>query len=674
MAGKTALVHLSGMWVRQQYAPMDLVVVGSVCVGDEYRTALRGPQSGTQTVVDIGANIGAFATRWHRINPEARIICVEADPHNIPVLEANVGSFAKVVHAACTYETQPLRLFTSVFEGSGNTGGSTLAPEREIEERLASGIYRLHREPIPTVMLEQLVEGPIDVLKLDCEGAELSILDQTPSLERIGFIFGEWHNAVRWKNLLQKRFTGWDYGVMADHGNIGIFHLRNPAFPESGVLRWPTVSHPPKSVVAVGRKLILRNWLSPGDIITLTAALRDLHLTHPGKFFTDVRTPCPALWENNPHVTPLDEKDSGVELIQCEYPLINQSNSRPYHMIHGFRLFLQEKLGVPIEPHAFKGDIHLSAEEKVWMSQVEEIDGIGARFWIIVSGGKSDFTAKWWDPERAQKVVDHFAGRIRFVQCGEGGHHHPRLRNVIDFVGRTDLRQMVRLMHHADGVICPVTMFMHLAAAVEVRSGRLKNRPCVVIAGGREPAHWEAYPHHQFLHTMGALPCCDHGGCWKSRVEPLNDGDEKDRSLCLRPVTLAGGRKLPQCMDMITADDVIRAVELYRAFESAAPATHGLNGNGVAHLDVKDAVQPHDGGVIFQTVNSHLIHDPMNQSVTPQIMESLAVILKNAKQKGIMSTANFDSLHARFIAKDQNGTRWSVGVLTQQWHCAPAGR
>jgi ADP-heptose:LPS heptosyltransferase len=342
------------------------------------------------------------------------------------------------------------------------------------------------------------------------------------------------------------------------------------------------------SVEGQPRRLILKNSLCPGDILMLSAAVRDLHLSHPGKFETDLWTSCPAIWENNPYVTKLDPDDSGVEQIKCDYPLINQSNQRPYHMIHGFRLFLQERLGIPIEPHAFKGDIHLSALERSWMSQVEEILGLGARFWIIVSGGKRDFTAKWWDPDRAQQVINHFRGRIQFVQCGEGGHHHPRLEGVIDLVGKTDLRQMIRLMWHADGVICPVTMFMHLAAAVETKPGRPINRPCVVVAGGREPPHWEAYPHHQFLHTNGALPCCDNGGCWKSRVEPLGDNDEKDKSLCLRPVILSTGRKLPQCLDMITAADVIRAVEMYLRFDtppegepmksqsSAAPAPHEM--------------------------------------------------------------------------------------------------
>src|ERR1700736_1540911 len=40
------------------------------------------------------------------------------------------------------------------------------------------------------------------------------------------------------------------------------------------------------------RRLILRNSLSPGDIVMLTAAVRDLHLSYPGQFLTDTRTPC----------------------------------------------------------------------------------------------------------------------------------------------------------------------------------------------------------------------------------------------------------------------------------------------------------------------------------------------------------------------------------------------
>ncbi len=308
------------------------------------------------------------------------------------------------------------------------------------------------------------------------------------------------------------------------------------------------------------RRLILRNFQSPGDLVMLSAAVRDLHALHPGAFATDVRSSCPAIFAHNPWITPLKETEAGVEVIDCHYPLIHRSNTEPWHFLHGFTDFLSERLGVAIRPTAFKGDIHLTDQERRWMSQVEEITGAPTPFWIIVAGGKFDYTTKWWPADRCQAVVDHFAGRLQFVQVGEAHHHHPALAGVIDLRGQTDLRQLIRLVYHAQGVLCPVTLMMHLAAAVPVKGGRPKNRPCVVVAGGREPPHWEAYPHHQFIHTVGALPCCDNGGCWKSRVRPLGDGDEKDKpdKLCVAP-----RGETPACMDMITAADVIRRIELY---------------------------------------------------------------------------------------------------------------
>ena len=308
------------------------------------------------------------------------------------------------------------------------------------------------------------------------------------------------------------------------------------------------------------QKLILQNFQSPGDIVMLTAAVRDLHHCYPGQYLSDVRTACPQLWENNPFITELDDSDPDVQLIDCEYPLIHQSNERPYHFIHAFMHFLNDTLNIHMQPTEFRGDIHLGNDEKSWMSQVEEMTGIDMPFWVINAGGKYDFTAKWWDPGRYQQVVDAFRDRILFVQVGETGHWHPSLDGVLNLVGKTDLRQLIRLIHHAHGVLTPVSLAMHLAAAVDVRVQLPINRACVVIAGGREPMQWEAYPHHQFIHTNGALRCCDHGGCWKSRVQPLGDGADADQDseIC---VDVVG--HLPRCLDMINAEDVIRRIELY---------------------------------------------------------------------------------------------------------------
>jgi len=324
----------------------------------------------------------------------------------------------------------------------------------------------------------------------------------------------------------------------------------------------------------MSRKILIKNYQSPGDVVMLTASVRDLKLNYPD-FQINVSTSCPEIWDNNPYLNrSINENTPEVEVIQAEYPLIHRSNTHPYHFIHGFRMYLQYKLNIDITQGQFKGDIHISDLEKSWMSQVEEL-GINDKFWIIMAGGKYDFTAKWWNPENYQKVVDHFKGKLLFVQCGESGHFHPKLNNVLDFIGKTNTRQFIRLVYHSSGVLCPVTFAMHAAVAIETKPNQLKNRPCVVIAGGREPTQWEAYPHHRYLHTLGSLPCCDNGGCWKSRCMKVGDGDDKDeKELCLYPVemqlkVLMPNKKeqenlyIPKCMDMIKVNHVIEAIESY---------------------------------------------------------------------------------------------------------------
>jgi FkbM family methyltransferase len=319
------------------------------------------------------------------------------------------------------------------------------------------------------------------------------------------------------------------------------------------------------------KRLILRSFQSPGDVLMLTAAVRDLHRAHPGKFQTDVRTSADGLWEHNPNITRLREGEPGVQQIDMQYPLIHQSGERPYHFIHGYVQFLEQQLQLAIPITRFKGDVFLADDEKPMPAALASL-GIDDGFWIVIAGGKFDFTAKWWNPASYQAVVDHFRGRVQFVQCGEAGHWHPPLQGVTNLVGKTSLREFVRLMYHAAGVLCPVTFAMHLAAAVPTKPGVRRARACVVVAGGRESPHWEAYPQHQFLHTVGALPCCEQGGCWKSRCQLVGDGDEKDRKyLCEMPVQVTPELRIPRCMEMLTPHDVIRRIDVYLEGQALRP-------------------------------------------------------------------------------------------------------
>ena len=324
--------------------------------------------------------------------------------------------------------------------------------------------------------------------------------------------------------------------------------------------------------------MILANIQSPGDVVVLTAAIRDLHLSYPGRFLTDARTHCPDIWLNNPYITRLEFDDPDVRLVPCVYPLVDQSNERPVHMLHGFLDDFNRQLDLEVRPTALKGDIYLSREEKEAPSIVETALGQDMPFWIMVAGGKFDFSTKWWHFRRWQAVVDHFRGKLLFVQIGEKGHFHPPLRGVLDLRGKTSLREFIRLVYHARGVVCPITSAMHMAAAVDVKPGNPDPRPCVVVAGGREPISWFSYPHHRVLHTLGKLPCCATGGCWRSRTLPMEDGLEFDqpKNLCIDVVN-----RLPHCMDMIQPEDVIEEIESFENQNAALVSSNPVRSRPV---------------------------------------------------------------------------------------------
>ncbi len=213
-------------WVRGAHRRADMVIVRDVYLEDCYRVAElpRAPRY----VIDVGAHVGAFARRVHHRTARANIVCVEANGANLAALRANVGDFAYVVPAACTYEPGEVLLFSTVFDGSDNTGGSTILPadSSAARERAAAVAY----QPVgivPKITLEEIVRDRgwprIDLLKLDCEGSELSILEHC-DLRLLRHVVGEYHDRARFFDLIERRFAGWELRMLSD-GPIGLFWL-----------------------------------------------------------------------------------------------------------------------------------------------------------------------------------------------------------------------------------------------------------------------------------------------------------------------------------------------------------------------------------------------------------------------------------------------------------------
>jgi FkbM family methyltransferase len=222
------LTWRSGFWIRQDNAAQDMVIVNDVFNRDSYR--VNEIPLPAEVVIDVGAHIGTFALRWHRRNPNARIICVEACPENIIALKANAGTFADVVHAACTYE-QDVVLLNAVTPQCRSTGGSRLVSAEEAKSVTDTQYWTDHR-PLPTVTLDELVDQrglkQIDVLKLDCEGSEFSILENAKCLDQVRLVVGEFHGRERFMELIQRRFQNWHLRILCD-GDPGTFWLRNPS-------------------------------------------------------------------------------------------------------------------------------------------------------------------------------------------------------------------------------------------------------------------------------------------------------------------------------------------------------------------------------------------------------------------------------------------------------------
>jgi len=324
------------------------------------------------------------------------------------------------------------------------------------------------------------------------------------------------------------------------------------------------------------RKFVLLHNRAPGDVVVLTALARDLKLAYPNVEI-DVDTSAMDLWRNNPYLTEglKKKKDkTGIEMIKCQYgDGIREQNSATVHFLSYFHRDFKKQTGLNVPLTLPYPDLHLSEQEKA----VAPIEG---RYWIVISGGKSDFTAKVWDVRKMQTVSDRIQAELGagVVQVGgnDKGHWHPPISGALNMIGHTNLRDLLRLLHHSDGIVCGVTGPMHMAAALQ--------KPCVVVAGGREAWWWEAYVNenkgfgpvasgklkvpHRYLHTIGLLDCCQHRGCWKNKVVKIGE----DKSLCKHPV-LYPGQPVPLCMDMITPDHVMAAIKSYYSDGTLAPTS-----------------------------------------------------------------------------------------------------
>jgi ADP-heptose:LPS heptosyltransferase len=301
-------------------------------------------------------------------------------------------------------------------------------------------------------------------------------------------------------------------------------------------------------------KLVLRARVYPGDLLMLTSAIRDLHLAYPGHFITDVDTTCGQVWQHNPYIEPVD-RNTTHRYIDMGYPPYSHDEMRPRHLTTRYHDRLSEELGIHIPVTERRPEIYLSEEE----TETDLLESLNFTrpYWVVIAGAKYDTTTKWWNPSYYQEVVDQLRTTIDFVQCGAASDWHLPLQNVTNLVGQTDIRKLIRVIYHADGVLCPVTFAMHLAAAVPTANN--KPRSCVVLVGGRETPSLIQYPNHTLLSAIGQLGCCQRRGCWRYVCQKTHVR-QRNESPCELPIQISESLKIPLCMQMITPVHVVEII------------------------------------------------------------------------------------------------------------------
>jgi FkbM family methyltransferase len=127
------------------------------------------------TIVDCGGNIGLGTVAFKQEYPESTVTVFEADPTIARCLEDNVRAMGyegvTVVPAA-----------VSTAEGS-----ATFLADGAIGGRLSEGQQGRTIE-VRTIRLADYIDGPVDLLKLDIEGAEFDVVRDLCATGRIGLI------------------------------------------------------------------------------------------------------------------------------------------------------------------------------------------------------------------------------------------------------------------------------------------------------------------------------------------------------------------------------------------------------------------------------------------------------------------------------------------------------
>ena len=231
-----------------------------------YNFILRTGAKPISTAVDVGVHIGLVLVLMHRFFPQARIFGFEAVPEYFDVALGRtrglpqVELFNHIVSAEHLYkddlgqEPRPcpcaLKLLKAMpGAGPGYQGGSKLLPidHAWVRNGGADG-FDLQDCPLSTVTLNAILdlvvkrtgEPEIDLLKMDCEGCEHSVLGtaSVSDLQRVRFIVGEYHELDRFFAVMRGKLFQTHKVNLIGTPKLGAFFAERLDGKKDGILKY----------------------------------------------------------------------------------------------------------------------------------------------------------------------------------------------------------------------------------------------------------------------------------------------------------------------------------------------------------------------------------------------------------------------------------------------------
>jgi FkbM family methyltransferase len=197
---------------------------------DPYLATRELVDSAAPVIFDVGANVGATAQRYRALYPRAEIHCFEPYPPSFARLSAGLVGDGLVSLHPLALSSAPGRAALNVNRNAETN--SLLPSDRRAALYWGEGVLETETEvEVPLQTLDGFCAehsiARIDVLKLDVQGAEYSVLEGADALlsaRRIGVIYTEVIIAPTYVG--QRRLV--DYLALTSARGYELFDLYNP--------------------------------------------------------------------------------------------------------------------------------------------------------------------------------------------------------------------------------------------------------------------------------------------------------------------------------------------------------------------------------------------------------------------------------------------------------------